>query len=918
MVLINTLDSLPNILQKEEHMKKVLSFVLSVAMVICLMPAMAFAADDDAAPATTATATGLSQFSDADSINKKEAVTVLVGLGIIDGMGDGTFQPVGNLTRAQASKLVATLVKSGDKSDIPAPAADPFTDVVKSYWGAGAIKFGVDNGYINGMGDGTFHPEDQVTTAQLATMLVKLLGYSAVDVNYQWPENAMAWATQRNLFFDVDQKGANDILNRENAAQMIYNALKATDQVKATTTGSESQGVDGVSDYVPVLNTKFDYQNRRGDNTEQLIEKYFPKVTLASDENSEDPFARPVTVWKNGRTKITDEVVKTPILSYTAQEVSTKDVTKANDKLKGDLDGYTAAAEVYINGARRTDLDIVENSDSDNIARQISQLTGNGKLVEVYSDDRDTQITRVVVIDYHLAVAKPDSKEKKIELYETKSLNTKIGEVNSKKSFYNKISSVAKKDFVLVAVKGDEIIDAYIPQSVDDVALTRTIKPSKDDNDIELQNAKAIIGGTEYTSNHILAQVYNSADEKLDFYDTNAVSKDSGTAFTDQYGYLVAFSQAKGIADDWALLVAIFTKESTNDVGEKSEDWNATIVTEDGTVETVPVLLDLTAASTSDDNDENTYNVITENFVDAATRNAVTGAVQNGNSYTKVNGVLVTYDETADGYKFKTTGNKSAAHTGTTNIDSKDSKIDTYYVSSDVSVVKVSMTDNKASKLKVSTSSKLPNIDLTEDGHDNYKYVTKENGNTELVATVYRIAGAESDKTLVRVTADTGRGLYGSSQKPGRAIEYYTDDSTEVQEIVVSNQTTVEKGWYAVKEIKDGMELKTMTEADKTKEKVVDWTVVAGNKVDAAYGNSATLNGVEYEIASDAEIIDLADRDIDSTESLIDEIASVSDDKDADDLILAFSYTVDDKTNKVDRVYIIKGEKKTAGSDVNK
>jgi hypothetical protein len=96
-------------------------------------------------------------------------------------MGDGTFQPKGNLTRAQASKLVATLVKSGDKSDIPAPAADPFTDVAKSYWGAGAIKFGVDNGYINGMGDGTFHPEDQVTTAQLATMLVKLLGLSAVD-----------------------------------------------------------------------------------------------------------------------------------------------------------------------------------------------------------------------------------------------------------------------------------------------------------------------------------------------------------------------------------------------------------------------------------------------------------------------------------------------------------------------------------------------------------------------------------------------------------------------------------------------------------------------------------------------------------------------------------------------------------------
>ena len=39
-------------------MKKVLSFVLSVAMVICLMPSLAFAADDAAAaPETTTTET---------------------------------------------------------------------------------------------------------------------------------------------------------------------------------------------------------------------------------------------------------------------------------------------------------------------------------------------------------------------------------------------------------------------------------------------------------------------------------------------------------------------------------------------------------------------------------------------------------------------------------------------------------------------------------------------------------------------------------------------------------------------------------------------------------------------------------------------------------------------------------------------
>ena len=208
-------------------------------MVICLMPVMAFAADE-------ATATGISQFSDADSIKNenKQAVAVLVGLGIIDGMGDGTFQPKGDLTRAQSSKLVATLVKSGDKSDIPAPAADPFTDVSKGYWGAGAIQFGVDNGYINGMGDGTFHPEDQVTTAQLATLLCKLLGFSVDDINYHWPENAMAKANDELLLIDIN-KSANEVLNREEAAQMIYNGLIADMRVMTSTTGSDIDLVDG-------------------------------------------------------------------------------------------------------------------------------------------------------------------------------------------------------------------------------------------------------------------------------------------------------------------------------------------------------------------------------------------------------------------------------------------------------------------------------------------------------------------------------------------------------------------------------------------------------------------------------------------------------------------------------------------------
>ncbi len=875
-------------------MKKVLSFVLSVAMVICLMPAMAFAADD--AAATTATATGLSQFSDANSITKKEAVTVLVGLGIIDGMGDGTFQPAGQLTRAQASKLVSVLVKGGDKTELPAPAADPFTDVSKSHWGAGAIKFGVDNGYINGMGDGTFHPEDQVTTAQLATMLVKLLGYSSVDVNYQWPENAMAWATQRNLFYDVDHKGASDILNRQDAAQMIYNALLATDQVKATTTGSESQGVDGDSTYRPVLNTKFDYANR-ADTTEQLIEKYFPKVTWVSDENSDDPFARPVTVWKNGRDKITDEVVKEPILTYTAQEVSSKDPTKANDKLKDDLDGYTASADVYVNGALRQTIN--ETADSDNIANQISQLTGNGKLVEVYSDDRDTQITRIVVADYDLAKAKPKASDGTIKF--ALGNNTETDSYNKKATFYSNVSSAAKDDYVLIAMKGTEVIDAYIPTEVKDSAITDNINPTKVTvNNVEytLQDSKIIAGGNEYTLGNdkaTSAQPFDGLARNVD---------DKGTVFTDKYGYLVAYKNETASAGNWANLESVFTTSETNEFGEKSTELNAILVKEDGTTETVKLM-------SIDPADEDDYDANTATAV-AAFKRTTQEAVQAGKegaridgetSWYWVDGQLVTYKEAAAGYKLALTdsSNKSAgreANVTTQELNDKSKDIDGYYLSDDLTVITVS--GKKASSMKVKTSSK---INKTLAGHT-YKYVWKTVGNNKLVTAIYIVQ--EVDNTALYVAKYVGDTTYKDT-KQGKKIEYYLDGNPAVQTGIVDDDVNVvEDTWYTVGEIKEGMRITPM---DATK--YVDTDIKYGD-TSTAYGTSMTINDNNpdtpdaFVLASDVTVVDADDLGITTGDELISEIAKITAKDENDPIHVSFTWTEDGDDNVVKLVIVKK------------
>ena len=82
-------------------MKKLIALVLAIAMVMSMV---CFASAEE--------------FTDADKIDQMntEAVTVLSEMGIIAGMGDGTFAPQGTLTRAQAAKIICYMLLGADKA----------------------------------------------------------------------------------------------------------------------------------------------------------------------------------------------------------------------------------------------------------------------------------------------------------------------------------------------------------------------------------------------------------------------------------------------------------------------------------------------------------------------------------------------------------------------------------------------------------------------------------------------------------------------------------------------------------------------------------------------------------------------------------------------------------------------------------
>ena len=167
-------------------------------------------------------------FSDADKIDHTEAVEVMNALGVINGMPDGSFNPSGNVTRAEMAKMISIIMLG----DIDAAAfVGTTTDLkdINGHWAEGFIKYCYSQGVIAGRGDGTFAPNANVTAVEAAKMLCVALGYNATVQGYvggDWAINIIRDAQLSKLFDDLSV-ASTKVLTRDEAAQMIYNAINA-------------------------------------------------------------------------------------------------------------------------------------------------------------------------------------------------------------------------------------------------------------------------------------------------------------------------------------------------------------------------------------------------------------------------------------------------------------------------------------------------------------------------------------------------------------------------------------------------------------------------------------------------------------------------------------------------------------------
>ena len=137
-----------------------------------------------------------------------DAVAYAYENGLMDGVGGNRFAPNSATTRAQ---LVTILHRMEGQ---PAVSGDlPFTDVEAGTWYTNAVVWAAQNGIVNGVGDDTFAPGNDLTREQLVTILYRyaeskgydvsasadLAGYPDGEEIQAYAREAMAWAVAENI-----------------------------------------------------------------------------------------------------------------------------------------------------------------------------------------------------------------------------------------------------------------------------------------------------------------------------------------------------------------------------------------------------------------------------------------------------------------------------------------------------------------------------------------------------------------------------------------------------------------------------------------------------------------------------------------------------------------------------------------------
>lgn len=138
-----------------------------------------------------------SRFPDVDpDVWYADYVAYLEKLGVVIGYDDGKFHAEASITREQFVTICARLA---DWMELETYETDhgSFPDVTRDHWAARYVREATRNGWVVGYPDGLFHGEDEITRAEVVTIVNRMLGRVADETYIRRNEDEL------NTFHDL-------------------------------------------------------------------------------------------------------------------------------------------------------------------------------------------------------------------------------------------------------------------------------------------------------------------------------------------------------------------------------------------------------------------------------------------------------------------------------------------------------------------------------------------------------------------------------------------------------------------------------------------------------------------------------------------------------------------------------------------
>ena len=535
-------------------MKKLLAMVLALVMTLSL--------------AVSANAA----FKDVKDINETyaESAEVLANLGVFKGYEDGSFNPKGDITRAEVAAIVYRIY-TGDVKDVQAKnyeTYNKFADMAGAGWAKGYIGYCANAAFIKGYPDGNFKPAGKVTGYEALTMILRAVGYDKNNefTGADWALNVAQIAQKNGILDNVKGVDLNAPATRELVAELLFRAINvpmvsytaafgyqnvglSTDANKVFTAnktlGSEVFGLAKVSGEI--------FEVSYIDKTTQFTVKSKDTKVTGVDAGFEN-IGYEGYVWTVPGAKKTIAAVST--VYVTGESLGNSTNGTAYDKLtKEKDDAYIAdtAATVYYNGM------LVKSSDVTKYTKLVSNV---GVKVDFVDNDHNGKTDVVVITDYNVAEVAGIVKDNTIgtNAVEKDKYYFHDIKVTGSEGSFTKVTGVkesalacddelAVNDYVTYVEYNDAYYVVKAPLTTE--TFTR-INYDKVGGDV----TSYVIGGVEYiisakdTSNAVKTLDKTNLNKKFDLYTDpygHIIYADLSTADVD-YLYVLANNHTTGIS----------------------------------------------------------------------------------------------------------------------------------------------------------------------------------------------------------------------------------------------------------------------------------------------------------------------------------------------------------------------------------